>query len=61
MRSLLLLPDIFVHHDRGGNTDIKTFHTAKLGDAQALDIRIIVGIKTDTETLIAENKGAFGR
>ena len=61
MSLLLLLPDIFIHYDRGSNTDIKTFHTAKLGNTQALDIGIIEGVKTDAETLIAENEGAFLR
>ena len=61
MSSFLLLPDIFIHYDRGSNTDIKTFQTAKLGDTQALNIGKIEGIKTDAESLIAENKCAFLR
>lgn len=59
MTSFLLLPDIFVHHNRGSNTDIKTFHATKLGNAEALDIRVIVAIKTHAKTLVAEDKGAF--
>ena len=61
MSSLRLLPDIFIHHDRGSNTDIKTFHTAKLGNTQAVNVGKIEEIETDAEALIAKDKGAFLR
>ena len=59
MSSLWQLSNIFVHYDRGSYADIQTFRAAKLGDTNALDIRIIQGIKTHAKTFIAENKGAL--
>ena len=57
----MLLEDIFIHDNGGGNAHIETFHAPKLGNPQTANFGVIDRIETDAEIFVTQNESALCR